>query len=1843
MRVLDLGCAQGFFSLHLSALGAEVHGVDYLDTSIAVCTALAEELEDASILFETAKIEDVLLRTEAGQYDLVLGFSVFHHIIHENGASFARRVLNDLGGKTYACLFEMALADEPLFWAAAQPKSPLRVLDDFAFVHEIARHETHLSQIQRPLYFASNHCWFLGGHAGMFESWRQISSQAGDTYEGTRRIYFGDGRLVKLYRLDNEKRRALNLKEWRNECKFLDNPPAGFHAPQLGTHARNASQAWLVREYLPGETLGSLIASGRVAENQERIVEDVLSQLVVLEAAGLYHNDVRTWNVLIGPDGRSRLIDFGSITPRREDCAWPEDVFLSFLIFMREVFGAAREPPVPVRSLWLNPDTLPGPFRRAAWRLLRSPVEERRFSNLDEEIREDADLVQEDSGEERDSLRAVLEAMEAASRLYREHLAHLANEKDQSRQRIEELEHQLADGAGDVAKLVRTVEDLRTQAVIQTETHSEAVAVWERTHAALNQELAERDQKIEGLVARAAELETQHAALNHELAERGQKIEGLVARAAELETQHAALNHELAERGQKIEGLVARAAELETQIGWLHQSTSWRVTAPLRVMRRGLKYLARGSSAWLMYRPDSRPRRVARRAIVALADSVAKRKRLRALVVAALARFPLLDDRLRRTLRTHRVLQTPRDLYRRSTILSSGMRLRPGGVGVTALPPPEDSGQRVLYLFVNHTVQCLVNTGVQRVTRGFGLGLAGLGGRVRYVKWDTTKNACVLINSDEREFLARWNGPSISADELGVYPAPTEPAVAIDPSASSKNSWLIVPEVPHLSPFPRSITLDLVSWARTSGLRAGFVFYDAIPLRLEEFADLAPAHTNYMKHLRLADVVWPISRWSSSDLVSYWTEYEGADSTTMPDVHSVHLPGDYGLCERATSYQEGENLILVVGTIEPRKNQLLIIRTFREYLAKNPKSSWQLALVGNLHPLVAEEVRASATGRIQYLGTVSDDELRSIYDRCAFTVFSSIDEGFGLPILESIWHGKPCLCANFGAMGEVAEGGGCLTVDMRDSNAVGYALARMIDDPTLRRSLAVEAIARPMKSWMDYATQVHADVEKRELPRHHLGIVYFWIDSTRSFSNNTGIQRVTRQLSRSLMSLGLRVVPVIWGGATNCFRPAATKDLVHLARWNGPAPERWASWIDPKSAPVGSWFLLPELPLNLTKIEQAAVRSYATVAGLKTAAIFHDTIPWKLRDMYPQHFSIAHHDYMLEIGQYDLIMATSDYVRDDLVTFLGGAMEKPQSLERVVATILPGEFSERSRVIEHKRHRSETISILAVGTVEPRKNHETLLKAFTIAQTRSVKPLGLTIVGRGDVLDMVYLERIRSAVAADHAVVWIEDADDTRLQALYAAADFTVYPSIEEGFGLPILESLWNGTPCICADFGAMAEAATGGGCLTVDVQDADELADAIVCLADDGALATTLARDARIRPFRSWKDYALDVAWRMVEKMSRPRSKSLPMSRDEIRERSKAMRIVQRARLSVCISTYNRSDWLAASLKNWERIYPEPLEGVELLVCDNASTDCTPNVVKPYLRRPDFSYSRNPANIGMLGNLRATADAAQGQYLWILGDDDLIMPGAIERVLQAIDDHPDVGLVYLNYAFTGIKDVRSVSDFELFCRGAKPIVPAESDRVGSIREICARNENFFTAIYTLVFRRDHALIAYSQNTSGRPFSTMLTCIPTTYHVLHNMMDALGVWIGTPQVVVNLNVSWLKYAPLWILERIPEVYEVAETMGVSAAEIDRWRRHTLPSVANYFHEIYASDPIENAAFFDPARLVRRFKHLSEFRAQQESLAAIYRQAQRAGHPAARAPVATVFPNLSDDALVASAS
>jgi SAM-dependent methyltransferase len=354
LRALDIGCAQGFFALSLASLGIEVTGIDRDPSNIAVCNFLREENPEFQLAFHADTLDASLANVADGQFDLILGLSVLHHVAYERGLRFAQDVVTQLVRGASVVIVELATKEEALYWSEALPSEPSVLLDEQPFYRSLGRHATHLGEVQRPMFFVSNRYAWVERCLLRFSDWaRDPHEFAAGTHQGTRRYFFGADVFVKWYRLAGS-RADINRREYFAEQEFLSTVGKKWPAaPALRASESDDDFALVAMERKPGVRLSTLIVES-VEYDARELIRQMLVQLAELEALGLYHDDVRTWNILVD-DGRATLIDYGAIGKIPADCAWPDNVFVSFLLFANEVASRQAFPIDPVRPLLLHP------------------------------------------------------------------------------------------------------------------------------------------------------------------------------------------------------------------------------------------------------------------------------------------------------------------------------------------------------------------------------------------------------------------------------------------------------------------------------------------------------------------------------------------------------------------------------------------------------------------------------------------------------------------------------------------------------------------------------------------------------------------------------------------------------------------------------------------------------------------------------------------------------------------------------------------------------------------------------------------------------------------------------------------------------------------------------------------------------------------------------------------------------------------------------------------------------------------------------------------------------------------------------------------------------------------------------------------------------------------------------------------------------------------------------------------------------------------------------------------------------------------------------------------------
>ncbi|WDJ90481.1 methyltransferase domain-containing protein [Xanthomonas campestris] len=558
LRVLDLGCAQGFFSLNLAADGHTVHGVDFLDLNVNVCKALAAENPACAATFEHGTVEDVIDRLEHDECDLVLGLSVFHHLIHDKGILKVSALCRKLSETTSAGIYELALREEPLYWAPSLSQDPAELLSSYAFLRLLSQQQTHLSAVSRPLYFASSRFWYVDGAIGNFTSWSSESHAHGrGTHLQSRRYYFSEQSFVKKMTLGVGDRAEINLQEFVNEVEFLGNPPESYPAPRLIASLNDSRDLFIARSMMNGRLLSQAIDDG-AAYDADEIIAQILAQLVLLERAGLYHNDVRCWNILIAPEGRAVLIDYGAISANPFDCSWLDDLLLSFLITVKEILERKVVPSSPSREPALDFMTLPARYRNAFIGFFgqnRSPLT---FALLQQCLQQ-ADATPHSAPE----WVTIYQRLQKALLGYNARLSAVHIETEHHRVEL------AARGAAIEHLRDSTLQDQeRTQAFEQgvaaaeerykrLEEESEKLAAWAK---GLEAQTIESNRDKEALAALNAELESDKAALATRIASLGQELEErqracelAESRAAELESDKAALATRIASLGQELE------------------------------------------------------------------------------------------------------------------------------------------------------------------------------------------------------------------------------------------------------------------------------------------------------------------------------------------------------------------------------------------------------------------------------------------------------------------------------------------------------------------------------------------------------------------------------------------------------------------------------------------------------------------------------------------------------------------------------------------------------------------------------------------------------------------------------------------------------------------------------------------------------------------------------------------------------------------------------------------------------------------------------------------------------------------------------------------------------------------------------------------------------------------------------------------------------------------------------------------------------------------------------------------------------------------------------------------
>jgi glycosyltransferase involved in cell wall biosynthesis len=271
----------------------------------------------------------------------------------------------------------------------------------------------------------------------------------------------------------------------------------------------------------------------------------------------------------------------------------------------------------------------------------------------------------------------------------------------------------------------------------------------------------------------------------------------------------------------------------------------------------------------------------------------------------------------------------------------------------------------------------------------------------------------------------------------------------------------------------------------------------------------------------------------------------------------------------------------------------------------------------------------------------------------------------------------------------------------------------------------------------------------------------------------------------------------------------------------------------------------------------------------------HDTIPIK----FPQYFnpvtSFEFESFISNLAVCDQIIAISDCTKND---FLDAFRLKPKrpvvvtplAVDARFKPVKPSERNPQAIQILHQYNLLESPFILSVATLEPRKNIPSLLRAFSVAKASLPSGTKLVLVGTKG-WERTDLDELVESLGIEASIVFTGYLEDESLPSLLSAASVFCYPSLYEGFGLPVLEAMSCGCPVVTSNTSSLGEFFSTSS-ISVDPTNIQAIAAAMATILNNPVLADEL----RIAGFQlsstlTWSNLARKTIFAYKQAISLP------------------------------------------------------------------------------------------------------------------------------------------------------------------------------------------------------------------------------------------------------------------------------------------------------------------------------------------------------------------------------------
>lgn len=627
---------------------------------------------------------------------------------------------------------------------------------------------------------------------------------------------------------------------------------------------------------------------------------------------------------------------------------------------------------------------------------------------------------------------------------------------------------------------------------------------------------------------------------------------------------------------------------------------------------------------------------------------------------------------------------------------------------------------------------------------------------------------------------------------------------------------------------------------RQDGVVVKFLVYDLLPIQLADFFkdnNMHELHGQWLSMVAMQDEAICISK-ATADAYEDWIARQHIETASGFCINWVHMGADLEGSKPSLGMPldapdtlrllQSRPTFLSVSTLEPRKAQTQILDAVEHLWARD--SDVNLVLVGQqgwkIEALVDRIVKHPENGkRLFWLKGISDEYLDRVYQASTCLVAASINEGFGLPLIEAARHGVPIIARDIPVFREVA-GPSAFYFTGETGVQLATALGEWLKLHCARK--APPSTGMHWLTWQQSTEQLKQVLIGSNYPRRQLLVD---ISELVQRDARTGIQRVVRSILKKWLENppdGFKVEPVF-----------ATIDRPYhyarqfAARFLGEPADLLVD--EPIGYHPGDIFFALDLNHHIPRVHRNYLQSMYQ-SGVDVRFLIYDLLPIQFPEFWGAQNSVnlVVEEWMTVVAGLGGAICISKAVADDFSEWLKEKKVQrsrkfkldwfhlgADTVSSAPSMGLPEDANEVLLILKQRP------SFLMVGTVEPRKGHEQVLNAFENLWGND-SSINLVIVGKcGWMVDSL-VKRLRSHSELNKRLFWLEGISDEYLEKIYAASICLIAASYGEGFGLPLIEAAQHKLPIIARDIPVFREVAGEhayyfGGLATADLANAIE------------------------------------------------------------------------------------------------------------------------------------------------------------------------------------------------------------------------------------------------------------------------------------------------------------------------------------------------------------------------------------------------------------------------------------